>query len=268
MIYIQPLQTYSEKTASSKLNGLIRLLHLGIPTISHAFILHSSVFQDYIQKKKLPNEAISEIEQICASIKKLGSTITLRNAIYEEQNPALSFAVPNTLNITNIHDVPRLIERGYRQIQRQAIDPESVECHFFIQSYYLSIKCGSLFSSDLNNQIEIKGIIGQHTDQMLRKDCKPDILIIEKRTYKILSLTNEPKYWYWKKTQNGMQKIRIKNELQHTPVLTNPQAVHLAQLSQLVEKKYGPQEMKWAILDNGSIIFQETHNIQHSKGGE
>ncbi len=268
MIYIQPLQTFAGKTSSAKLNGLIRLLHLGIPTISNAFILDSSLFQEYILRKKLPNEAISEIEQICSSIKRLGFTITLRNAVYEQNNPALSFIVSNELNITNIHEILRLVERGYRRIQQHALDPEAVECHFLIQSYYLSIKCGSLISSDSENHISIRGIIGQHTDQMLRKDCRPDNIIIEKRTYNILSKTNESKQYYWKKTRSGMQKIRIKKELRHIPVLSNQQAIHLAQLSQLIERKYGPQEMKWSILDNGSIIFQETHDIKLSKGGE
>jgi len=268
MIYIQPLQTFTEKTASPKLNGIIRLLHIGIPTVSNGFLLPSSLFQDYIHKRKLPDEAIFEIEQICSSIKKLGYTITLRNAVYEQNNPALSFAVSNTLNISNIHEVLRLIERGYRRVKQQVIDPENVECHFLIQSYYLSIKCGSLISSDSENHISILGIIGQHTDQMLRKDCKPDKVIIEKRTYKILTFINEPKYWYWKKTQNGMQKIRIKKELQHIPVLSKKQAIYIAQLSQLVERKYGPQEMNWAILNDGSIIFQETHDIKQTKGGE
>lgn len=269
MIYIQPLQTFAEKTASTKLNGIIRLLHLGIPTVSHAFIIHSSLFQEYIRRKKLPNEAIFEIEQICASIKKLGNTITLRNAVFEPNNPAISFVVSNTLNIANIHEIPRLIERGYRRIQQHAFDPEAVECHFLIQSYYLSIKCGSLITSDSKNYIVIQGIIGQHTDQMLRKDCKPDSFIIEKRTYKILAQINESKQYYWKKTRTGMQKIRIKKELQHAPVLTNEQAINLAQLSQLVERKYGPQEMKWSILNDGSTIFQETHNIDKAtKGGK
>lgn len=269
MIYIQPLQTYTGKTASAKLNGIIRLLQLGIPTVSHAFIIQSTLFHEFIQTHMLPKQAILEIEQICASIRKLGYTITLRNAVFEPNNPAISFIVSNTLNIANIHEVPRLIERGYKRIQQQTIDPETVECHFLIQSYYLSIKCGSLITTDSEGHIAIQGIISQHTDQTLRKDCKPDSLIIEKRTYKILSQTNELKNFYWKKTRNGMLKIRIKKELQHTPVLTNDQAIQLAQLSQLVERKYGPQEMKWSILNDRSIIFQETHNISTStKGGE
>ena len=65
-----------------------------------------------------------------------------------------------------------------------------------------------------------------------------------------------------------MQKIRIKKELQHIPVLSKKQAIYIAQLSQLVERKYGPQEMNWAILNDGSIIFQETHDIKQTKGGE
>ncbi len=73
MIYIQPLQTYSEKTASAKLNGLIRLLHLEIPTISQAFLIQTSLFGEYTHRKKLPDEAVFEIEKICSSIKKQGS---------------------------------------------------------------------------------------------------------------------------------------------------------------------------------------------------
>lgn len=265
MIYIQPLSEYKFNLKSKKLEGLARLVNLNLPTVSNLFIVLPKLYFEFQKTNKLPSNAVSELKTIFKSIRKQGDSITLRNSIYEKGNPGISFSVHNSLNLKNFTEFLKRIVLGYKKAKRMAIDPEKIEFCYLIQSFYSSEKCGILLSDNGQKQIFLQAILGQHTNLLLRGDIIPDEYTINKRTYKIACEKIALKKFRIKKLKTGIKKIRVKKTDQKKPVLTDSQVIKIAKLSQIVEKVFDPQEMEWAILDSGKIIFQETRDFKESK---
>lgn len=265
MIYIQPLTEYKFNLKSKKLEGLARLVKLVIPTVSNLFVVLPKLYFEFQKNNQLPKNAIHELEAVFHSIRNQGDSISLRNSIYEQDNPGISFSVHNALNIKDFKDFYKKIILGYNKARRVAIDPNRVEFCYLVQSFYSSEKCGILLSDNGQGKIFLQAILGQHTDLLLRGDILPDEYLIEKRTYKIMTKKIAKKKFRIKKLAMGIKKIRVKKEDWLKSVLADDQAVKIAKLSQLVEKVFGPQEMEWAVLDLGKIIFQETRDFTQGK---
>ena len=265
MIYIKPLSEYRFNLKAKKLEGLARLVKLGVPTVSNLFIVSPKLYLEFQKTKKLPFTAIKELKTVFNSIRKQDERVTLRNSIYEKGNPGLSFSVHNSLNIKVFSDFQKRVILGYKRATRMAINPEKVEFCYLMQSFYSSEKCGLLLSDNGQGQIFLQAILGQHTTLLLRGDSIPDIYKINKGTYRIAYKKIIPKLFRIKKLASGIKKIRVKKSDQRKPVLTDSQAKKIAKLSQIVERAFGPQEMEWAILDSGKIIFQETRDFEQSK---
>lgn len=263
MNYIQPLREFSLKLQSKKLEGLARLLHLGIPTVSNAFIVSPSLFAEYRATGKISSIAAYELEQIFHTIRRAGHSITIRNSIYEEGNPAISYIVPNSLNIKNFDEVMKRIVLGYKKIKRSSIDPAKVEFCYLLQSYYVSEFCGILLS-DYHHNVYIQAILGQHTNVLLRKDIVADEYLVAKRTYKIVSKKVPRKTVRIRKTSSGVVRVRVKKSDQYNSILTDSQIIHLAKLTRIIERTHGPQEVKWSVLPSGEVLFQETKDFADS----
>lgn len=265
MLYIQPLNEYTFSLKSKKLEGLARLTKLGIPTVSHLFIVLPSLYKEFLSTSKLSEVAISELQLIFNSILKLGKTVTLRNSIYEKGNPAISFCVHNSLNLIKIDDFLKKIIRGYKRAKLMSLDPDRVEFCYLIQAFYSSEKCGVLLSNVNNKMIFIQAILGQTSDLLIRDDIEPDEFMVSKGTYRIINQKIATKQFRIKKLKSGITKIRVKNAEQNDSVLNTQQIINLAKYSQVVERTFGPQEMEWAVLDDNQIIFQETRDLSQAK---
>jgi len=265
MIYIQPLSEYNFNLQSKKLEGLARLVKLNIPTVSNLFVVLPQLYQEFQKTNKLSSSAVNELKVVFRSIKKQGDTVTLRNSIFEPANPGMAFSVLNTLNIKSFVEFQKRLILGYKKAARMAINPVKVEFCYLIQSFYSSEKCGTLLSDTGQNQIFLQAIFGQHTKLLLRGDIESDTYKINKRTYKIAFREVSVKKHRIKKLNSGIKKIRVKKTNQYQPVLTDKQIVRIAKQSQIAERAFGPQEMEWAILDSGQIIFQETRDFKQSK---
>ncbi len=264
MQYIQPLAEYRFNLKSKKLEGLARLIKLNIPTVANPFVVLPKLYLEFLNTKKLSPSAVFELESIFNSIKQ-SSCITLRNSIYEEGNPGISFILHNTVNIKDFSIFIKKITQGFKKAIRAAHNPKNVEFSYLIQSFYSSEKAGILLSNNGQNRIFLQAILGQHTDLLLRGDLMPDVYLIEKKTYRISSKNIAKKEFRIKKLSSGIKKIRVKKTEQDKSVLKDDQVTSIAKLSQIVEKAFGPQEMEWAVLDTGRIIFQETRDLPLSQ---
>jgi len=265
MHYIQPLSEYKFNLKSKKLEGLARLAQLNIPTVSNLFTVSPGLYNQFLAKKKIPSAALKELKAVFSSIRKQDKTVTLRNSIYEENNPGIAFSVHNSLNVKTFDDFHKKILVGYRKASKMAIDPNKVEFCYLIQSFYSSEKCGTLLSNNSDNEIYLQAILGQHTTLLLRGDIIPDEYTLSKKTYKIVRKEIVPKLFRVKKLAAGIKKVRVKKADQLEAVLTDQQVKRIAKLSQIVGRAFGPQEMEWAVLDSGEIIFQETRDLQQSE---
>lgn len=265
MIYIKPLYEYKFNLTAKKLKGLSRLTKLKIPSVPYPFVILPKLYQEYIENKIISDNVQRELKKAFYSIRRQGNTITLRNSIFEHKNPAIQYSVHNTLNIKSYDLFLQKIKQGYKKAIKMAMDPNKVEFCFFFYAFYSSEKCGILLSENGNKQIFLQAILGQHTNLILRGDIVPDEYLINKRTFKIASKKIARKTFRMKKQNTGIVKIRVKKVEQNMPVLSDDQVIKAAKLSRLAEKYFGPQEMEWAMLDNGQIIFQETRDFTQSK---
>lgn len=261
MNYIQPLSDYKFNLQSKKLQGLARLAQLELPTVSNLFVVLPELYRDYQQTRKVSFQAKRELELVFNSIKKQGETITLRNSIFESNNPGIAFSVHNSLNLQTFDQFIKQVALGFKKAAQMAIDVTQVEFCYLIQTFYSSEKCGSLLSSNGQGQVYLQAIHGQHSKLLLRGDVEPDTYLINKKTYKIEHREIVIKQFRVKKLKTGIKKIKIKKSDRNEVVLTDQQVRHLAKMSQAIERKFGPQEMEWAILDSGEIIFQETRDF-------
>lgn len=258
MIYIKPLSEYDFELKSRKLEGIASLVRLGVPTVSNVFIVLPSMYREFVGMGKISFTGKRELGLVFESIKRQGKSVSLRNSIFEERNPALSYSVRSSLNLGSFDEFLRRIMLGYKKVRGLSLDPEKVEFCYLIQSFYSSEKCGILISENGKRQIFIKAILGQNSDLLIRGDVKADEYLVNKGTYRIAERKIAEKKFRVKKLRSGVKKVRVKKVDQTRPVLTNEQIIRLAKLSQVVERKFGPQEIEWAVLDSGEIIFQET----------
>lgn len=175
MNYIQPLSDYKFNLQSKKLQGLARLSKLELPTVSNLFVVLPQLYLEYQQTKKISVAARRELETVFNSIKKQNKTITLRNSIFEKNNPGISFSVHNSLNLQTFDSFMKQVALGFKKAAKMAIDVDKVEFCYLIQSFYSSEECGSLLSDNGQDQILIEAIHGQHSKLLLRGDVIPDV---------------------------------------------------------------------------------------------
>ena len=265
MIYVKPLSEYQFTLTDKKLQGLSRLSHLKLPTVPLPFIIAPDLFKDFIKTRNIPEKAQQELKKHFNSIRQQKNTLTLRNSIFESKNPGLSYSVVNTLNIKSFEVFLKSIKKGYQKVIRQAINPDKVEFCYLFYAFYSSEKCGSLLSNNGQDQIYIQAILGQTTKLLLRGDIDPDEYLVKKKTYKLINKSIATKKFRVKKTASGTTKVRVKKSDQQLPVITDDQVIKIAKFSQILEKTYGPQEIEWAVLDSGQVIFQETRNFTQAK---
>ncbi|MGD9128914.1 MAG: PEP/pyruvate-binding domain-containing protein [Candidatus Woesebacteria bacterium] len=264
MTYIQPLSKYKFNLKAKKLEGLARLAQLNIPTVSNLFIVSTKLYFEFLETNKLSSAALRELKDVFNSIRKQGESITLRNSIYEDANPAIAFSVSNSLNLKTFSEFKKKMLLGFKKAIKTAIDPSQVEFSYLIQSFYSSEKCGSVLSDNGQGLIYLQAILGQHSKLLLRGDIEPDVYEIKKGSYKILKKQIAKKEHRIKKMSAGTKKVRVRKAEQNKAVLTDDQVKRIAKLSQVVERSFGPQEMEWAVLDSGKILFQETRDFQLS----
>lgn len=260
--YIIPLKEYKFNLKAKKLEGLARLVKLNLPTVSSLYVVSTQAYQEYFYTKTLSPVLISQLKTTFNKIRSRGETVTLRNAIYEQDNPAVAFAVSNSPNLKDYRDFENKIVAGYQQAIKTSFNPSQVEFSYLIQTFYSSEKCGTLLTTSRPGEMLLQAILGQHTNLIFRGDIEPDSYIIDKVTHQIIDKHFAVKEFRLKKSSSGLVKVKVYKDEQLTPVLTDPQVIEISKLAIKAEKSYGPQQIDWAILDSGKIIFQETHELE------
>ncbi len=252
MYYLEPL-AQSTTTLSPKIHGIQQLLGLEIPTIKLPFITTKEFFQEYFNNRKISDKAWSEFGHVFATIA-TNSSVTLRHNAYESSNLELTFVAPNSLNISSFDSFRRIIETNCKLLASKVINPNKADVRFILQSYYKSIKCGSL-NHDGNN-IEINTILGEHTRALQVEGIAPDIYRAPASTssFKLTQLGEHSRII--KVTRHGLKTIENRLYPYSTPILNALQLKNLANWSRLIFKKYGAHSLYFAELTNGDLIIQ------------
>ncbi|MFH1244714.1 MAG: hypothetical protein V1487_04075 [bacterium] len=253
MYYLEPL-ALSTSTTSPKIHGIQQLLTLGIPTIKLPFITTKELFREYYQNRKICDKAWSEFGHVFATIA-TNSTITLRHNAYESSNLELTFVAPNTLNIGSFDSFRRILESNCKLLASKVINPSKADVRFIFQSYYKSIKCGSLNHD--GNAIEIKAILGEHTRALQVEGITPDVYRAPASLtpFKLTQLGEHSRIF--KVTRHGLKTIENRIISLKEPILDHLQLKKLASWSRLIFKHYGSHSLFFAELTTGELIIQD-----------
>lgn len=253
MYYLEPL-ALTTSTASPKITGIKQLLFLDIPTIRLPFLTTKELFHEYYQNRQLSSKAWSEFGHVFATIATNG-TITLRHNAYESSNLELTFVAPNTLNIGSFDSFRRILESNCKLLASKVINPTKADVRFILQSYYKSIKCGSL--SHDGKSIVIKAILGEHTRALQVEGITPDIYRAQ-ASLSPLKLTQLGEHSrIFKVTRHGLKTIENRVIPQNEPILDILQLKKLASWSRLIFKHCGAHSLFFAVLTNGDLIIQD-----------
>ena len=253
MYYLEPL-ALTTSTTSPKIHGIQQLLALDIPTIKLPFITTHELFHEYYQNRKISDKAWSEFGHVFATIA-TSSTITLRHNAYESSNLELTFVAPNALNIGSFDSFRRILESNCKLLASKVINPSKADVRFILQSYYKSIKCGSL--SHDGKYIEIKAILGEHTRALQVEGITPDIYTAPANLAPLKLTQHGDHSHIFKVTRHGLKTIENRAIPLNQPILNNFQLKKLASWSRLIFKHHGPHSLFFAQLTNGDLIIQD-----------
>ncbi len=253
MYYLEPL-ALTTSTTSPKIRGIQQLLALDIPTIKLPFVTTRELFHEYYQNRQINSKAWSEFGHVFATIA-TNSSITLRHNAYESSNLELTFVAPNTLNIGSFDSFRRILESNCKLLASKVINPSKADVRFILQSYYKSIKCGSL--SHDGKSIVIKAILGEHTRALQVEGISPDIYSAPARLapFKLARLGEHSRIF--KVTRHGLKTIENRTVPLKAPILDYLQLKKLASWSRLIFKHYGPHSLFFAELTTGELIIQD-----------
>lgn len=253
MYYLEPLALTTSST-SPKIRGIQNLIKLDIPTIKLPFVTTPDLFQEYYQSRKLNDKIWSEFGHIFATIS-MDGPIALRHSAYEPGNLELTFAVPNTLNIGSFASFRRTFESSCKLLASKIINPHKADVRFILQTYYKSIKCGSIEND--GSSIQIKAILGEHTRALQVEGIRPDLYLATANEILPKLQTPGDNSLIFKVTRHGLKTIENRVIPLHEPILNHLQLKKLASWSRLIFKNYGPHSLFFAELITGELIIQD-----------
>jgi len=253
MYYLEPL-ALTTSTTSPKIAGIKQLLALDIPTIKLPFVTTHELFLEYYQNHKLNTKAWSEFGHVFATIT-TGGSLTLRHSAYEANNLELTFSATNTLNIGSFDSFRRILESNFKLLASKIINPSKADVRFILQSYYKSIKCGSLIND--GQYMKVKAILGEHTKALQVEGISPDRYLASS-TISPFTLTQQGEHSkIYKVTRSGLKTIENRSFPLNEPILDKLQLKKLASWSRLLFKHHGPHTLFFAELSNGDLIVQD-----------
>jgi len=146
-----------------------------------------------------------------------------------------------------------------------AKNPENVEFVYLIQGFYTSNRCGLTQTKDGTDHLHIEAIFGEHTKLITRGEINPDIYKVNKETDEIFIKEIAEKEFTLEPSKTGLIKVPLPVPERKRQVLNKDEIKTLAKYALLMEKEYGPQEIEWAVLRTGKLIFQASRNAKIKK---
>jgi len=263
--FVASLLKYHFNYNSEKINSIARLTKLGIPTVPYPHFLTQEAYLFYLKNRSFPKEAIKGLRAVFQEIKKHGYTIAVRPSIFALNIPGFEFIVPNKINLPTFKEVKTAIIEGYEKIITVAKNPEDIEFVYIIQGFYTSNRCGLAQSEDGTNHIHIEAAFGEHSMVITRGEVQPDIYKFDKSTGEIIVREVADKNFTLEPSKTGLVKVPLPSSERKRQVLNKDEIKTLTDYALRMEKKYGPQEIEWAVLRTGQLIFQSTRNAKIKK---
>lgn len=263
--FVSSLAKYQFHYKSEKINSIARLTKINIPTVPYPHFLSQESYLYFVKNKKLSSQAIGGLKKIFKEIKNHGYTITVRPSVFAPNLPGFEFIVANKINLPKFSEVLSAITEGYQKMITTAKTPQEVEFVYLIQGFYTSNRCGLAQTEDGTNHIHIEAAFGEHSMVITRGQVKPDIYKFNKKTGEIIIQEIAEKEFTLEPSKTGLVKVPLSANERRRQVLNKEEIKTLAKYALLMDKTYGPQEIEWAVLRTGELIFQATRNANLQK---
>ncbi|MGE5654387.1 MAG: PEP/pyruvate-binding domain-containing protein, partial [Bacillota bacterium] len=214
---------------------------------------------------------------IADAYRKLGSgSVAVRSSATAEDLPTASFAGQQEtyLNIEGNDGVIEAVRRCWSSLWtaralayriRQQIRPDDVSLAVVLQRLVPARTAGVLFTTNPLNgrrdQMVIDGSWGLG-EAVVSGEVSPDHWVVRAATGEVIERTVSRKLSWVVKHPGGTRVRPVPMELQDQPCLTDIEISVLAALGRQVADHYGcPQDIEWAITDQGSVALLQTRPI-------
>lgn len=266
--FISPLEKYQSNFRSyksEKINSLARLTDLHIPTVPLPHYLKQDSYLYYVHRNELNPVAVEELKKLFKKIKSAGYNLTIRPSVFVPEVPGFEFIVPNAVNIPDFNELLKAIKTGYGKMIAETKRPEIVEFVYVIQGFYTSNRCGLAQTDDGRDYVHIEAAFGEHSMVITRGQVKPDIYKFNKKSGEIIIQEIAEKEFTLEPSKTGLIKVPLTGKERKRQVLNRDEIKTLVKYALLMDEAYGPQEIEWAVLRTGQIIFQATRNANLQK---
>ncbi|MEJ2555810.1 MAG: PEP/pyruvate-binding domain-containing protein, partial [Anaerolineae bacterium] len=218
-----------------------------------------------------PPDVAGAIARAYAVLAGRDPVVAVRSSATAEDLPDASFAGQQEtfLNVRGVAEVLEAVKRcwaslwtaraiGYRA--RQGIEHSTVGLAVVVQELVPAEAAGILFTANpltgRRDQAMISAAWGLG-EAIVGGLVTPDTLTVEKATGRVLARETADKQVMVVRVNGGTEEQPVPDDLCHTPVLSDEQAVELARLGVQIEVLYGmPMDIEWALADGAFAILQ------------
>ncbi|MBA7507396.1 hypothetical protein ES706_06115 [subsurface metagenome] len=290
--FVITVAAYSLFLKANDLEKLIQKLIQNIDYSNYETIeTCSRKIKEEIEQASLPPKLVEEIKK---KFEDLGiNNLVVRSSGLSEDLPTASFAglYESFLNLKSFDDILQYIKRCYSSVwtsraivyrNENQIPHDNAELAVIIQKMIPAKSAGVLFTADpislesSNLLIESNFGLGE---SVMSGVSSPDQYTVhrggsfKKKLFKILKkrigLKNVAAHPKSSENENGIEYIKLSDEMNRKSSLSDEQIIQLAQIGSEVEHQFGsPQDIEWAIDQYDQIHLLQTRPITSMKSAQ
>jgi len=290
--FVITVAAYSLFLKANNLEKLIQKLIQDIDYSNYETIeTCSRKIKEEIERASLPPKLVEEMKK---TFEALGiNNFVVRSSGLSEDLPTASFAgqYESFLNLKSFDDILQYIKRCYSSVwtsraivyrNENQIPHDNAELAVIIQKMIPAKSAGVLFTADpislesSNLLIESNFGLGE---SVMSGESSPDQYTVlkprsvKKKIFKILKkrigLKNVAAHPKSSENENGIEYIKLSDEMNRKSSLSDEQIIQLAQIGREIEHQFGsPQDIEWAIDQNDQIHLLQTRPITSMKSAQ
>jgi len=260
--YIIDLENQDIKLKSNKINAILRVTKLGIPTIPNPHVILPEVFEHYISESSFPDGFERELEDIFRKITSTveGNSVAVRPSVWAKKARGLEF-IESAVNISTFKKVLSSLKKQYKEACKLDLSKEQIEFAVLLPTFHSQTRCGHMFTTYLNNRTLIEGVFGELVEPLAQGKVEGDKYEIDRDTGYIARKEIVRKEFTIIKGEGELIEKALPTERHLESVISDGDVATLYSYAEKLEEKYGPQEVEWGVLKSGRIIVFDSRDL-------
>jgi len=270
--YYVTTEAYRRFVAENDLHpGILKTIESIHDSQPHTLETASQRIIQMFTQAPIPPEVANAVVQAYAAIPGLDPAVAVRSSATAEDLPEASFAGQQDtyLNVSGSDAVLNATRRCWASLwtaraisyrNRQGITPDNVALAVVIQILVDAEAAGVLFTANPLNGRRDQMLINASWglgEAVVGGLVTPDTLLLEKPLGSVVNRETAEKLIQTVRVESGTEEQPIPENLRQVPVLSDGQAVALAQLGNQIQTQYGiPMDIEWTLADGEFAIVQ------------